>query len=201
MRRVILTAAALLTVCGCVSGPLADNPTLVRPAGAGCDNAVLVSPGHPGPDAYAQVFERVLDVLDDYFVVKYNSRYDGHIVCYPRIAPGLEQPWKPGSPDLRERLYATLQTVRHVAEVYIQPADQGGYWVQVIVAKELEDLPRPTRSTAGGAAFRSDPTVERTFEVIDPSTPLRAPGELPFIPKGRDTALEQAILRRIQECF
>lgn len=197
MRRVMV-AAAMLAAGGCATGPLADNPVLVRPAGA-CDNTVLVSPGRPGPDAYAQVFERVYSVLSEYFVVKYNNRYDGHLVCYPRIAPGLEQPWKPGSPDFTERLYATLQTVRHVADVTIKPADQGGYWVQVVVAKELEDLNRPTRMTAGAAIFRTEPYVERTFEVIDTSTP--APpgyGETRFIPKGRDTALEQKILRRIQ---
>lgn len=198
MRRVIL-AAAMLAAGGCATGPLADNPVLVRPAGAPCDNPVLVSPGQPGPDAYAQVFEHVYSVLSDYFVVRYNNRYDGHIVCYPRIAPGLEQPWKPGSPDFGERLYATLQTVRHVADVTIKPADQGGYWVQVVVAKELEDLYRPMRMTAGAAAFRSDPTVERTFEVIDTATPVPPVyGESQFIPKGRDTALEQKILRRIQ---
>ena len=33
----------------------------------------------------------------------------------------------------------------------------------------MEDLPRPVRSTAGAASFRDAVSVERQFEVIDPT--------------------------------
>ena len=42
--------------------------------------------------------EPVLDVLSDYWVVAYASRYDGRIETAPTLAPGTEEPWKPGSP-------------------------------------------------------------------------------------------------------
>src|SRR5262249_38175926 len=149
-----------------------------------------------GPLAYGLVFEKVIDILDDYFEIAYANRYDGRIETFPRIAPGLEQPWKPGSPDFDQRLLATLQSIRHRATVIIQPADNGGFFVQVTVFKELEDVPRPIRATGGDAIFRSEPTVERQFEVIDPTR-----FEANWIPIGRDIKLEQVILERIKKCM
>ena len=204
MRRILRTAAvaacalALGGAGGCAGRPLMDNPVFVRPDPAvNCPNPVFLA---LGPPDYAVVFEKVLDVLDDYFEIAYANRYDGTIRTHPKIAPGLDQPWKPGSPDGAERFLATLQTIRYRCDVTIQPGDpqpgaqQPGYLVQVIVYKELEDLPRPIRATAGAAAFRSDNTVDRQFEVVDPSVI-----EGNWIPKGRELCLEQEILKRIMK--
>src|SRR5207302_1341106 len=135
-------------------------------------------------------------IVDDYFEISVENRYEGRIETFPRIAPGLEQFWKEGSPDFDERVLATLQTIRHRAVVLIQPAEDGGYFVEVTVYKELEDLPRPSHKTAGSAMFRSEATVERQFEVIDPTV-----YESNWIPMGRDTCLEQEILERIKGCL
>lgn len=179
---------------GCATGPLLDNPALVQPeVGVVVENPVYVP---LGPQSYGTVFEKALDVLSDYFEIASANRYDGTIRTFPRIAPGLEQPWKAGSPDFDQRLEATLQTLRHRAEVTIQAADDGGFFVQVTVFKELEDLPRPSRSTAGAASFRSDNTVERQFEVIDPTI-----FESAWIPLGRNTQLEQTILEQLKKCM
>jgi hypothetical protein len=178
---------------GCANLPLAENPVAFRPDPRVCvDNPVYIP---LGPPAYGVVFERVLDVLDDYFEIFYANRYDGRVITHPRISPGLEQPWKPGSPDLYQRLEATLQTIRRRAEILIQPANDGGFFIQVTVYKELEDLERPTRSTAG-AAFRTETPVERQFEVIDPVFLDAA-----WIPLGRDERLEQVILQRLHGCL
>ena len=149
-----------------------------------------------GPNSYGAVFEKVLEVVGDHFEIAYSNRYEGIIESHPRIAPGLEQPWKPGSHDLRERLYATLQTIRHRAVVTIQTAEDDGFFVDVKVYKELEDLARPIRATAGAASFRSDSTVERQFEVIDP-----AAYEPNWIPIGRDCQLEQILQQKIRNCM
>jgi hypothetical protein len=171
-----------------------DNPAFFRPdPNLHCENPVYVP---LGPPAYGSVFEKVLDVVSDYFEVAYANRYDGSILTYPLIAPGFERPWKPGSPDSYERLLATWQTIRYRAAVSIQPADDGGFFVQVTVFRELEDLPRPVRQTAGAASFRSDNTVERQFEVVDPSVQ-----DSNWIPLGREPHLEQAILQRIKKCM
>jgi hypothetical protein len=205
MRRDILAAAVLIGsfavfgAGGCAGRPLTENPAFIRadlPPGQ-CPNPVTLA---GGPAEYAALFETVLNVVDDYFEIMDANRWSGVIKTHPKIAPGLDQFWKPGSPDGAERMLATLQTIRYRCEVTIQPvigdpAQPGsptGYLVCVIVYKELEDLPRPIRATAGAAAFQSDNTVNRQFEVVDPTVIDSA-----WIPKGRETCLEQEILKRI----
>jgi hypothetical protein len=183
----------LALLSGCSVGPLVDNPVHVNGlSGPDAPNPLLVAPGEPGPEAYASVFERVVDILDDYFEIADKNRYDGRIETYPRIAPGYEQIWKPSSPDPYERLYATLQSLRHRASVQISPAPEGGYYVRVSVFRELEDLPRP--STAVSApAFRDANILQRQYDIVDPIVVTQG-----WIPKGQDEAFEQKILRRIQ---
>jgi hypothetical protein len=190
MRRVWLLVA--LVGAGCALPRWDESPLLARANPFDTGNECMLPSDQPGPEAYAFIFERVLDVLDDDFEIAVASRYDGRIETKPRIAPGLEQPWKAGSPNLAERTLATLQTYRHRCFVLIQPAERG-YTVNVTVFKELEDLPQPTRDTGGGAAFRSDPSVDRQYEIVDPAIVSHV-----WIPKGRDIFVEQKILRKIR---
>jgi hypothetical protein len=191
--RMAWTGAVLVLLSGCASGPFLDNPLILSSAAPPVDNPVFIP---LGPPSYGQVFERAIDVVADYFEIAEYNRYDGRIETFPRIAPGLEQPWKPGSPDFNQRLYATLQTVRHRATVLIQPADNGGFFIQVTVRKELEDLFRPIRASAGAAIFNSNPTVDRVGEVIDAG---RFEGN--WIPIGRDIPLEQVILQKLKSAM
>lgn len=196
MRRLIVTAwaATLTALTGCASLPQVDNPVLVRTdAAETVENPVFVP---LGPPSYGAVFEKVIEVLDDYFEIAYANRYDGRIETFPRIAPGYEQFWKKSTPDCYERLLATWQTIRHRAVVQIQPANDGGFFIKVTIYREEEDLPRPSRSTAGAAAFRTDQTVERQYEVIDPTVL-----ETTWIPLGQDHAFEQCILARIKQAM
>jgi hypothetical protein len=172
---------------GCAGLPPVENPALVVPA-----DTSATATGVPTPDGYARVYEKALDALDDYFEIKPGSRYSGQIETLPRPAGGYEQPWKPGSPDPRERLLATVQSIRHRALVTISPGEYGGYRVSVEVYKELEDLPRPVSSQNGSAAFREAATVDRRVEVVQ--AVASAPD---WIPQGRDPAFENVILRKI----
>jgi hypothetical protein len=178
---------------GCQSkGPLLDNPVLTRPDPNLCvENPVYVP---LGPASYGAVFERVLSVLGDYFVIATANRYEGRITTHPRTAPGFEQIFKAGSPDSYERGLATLQSIRQYAVVKIAAADDGGFWVDVKVFKELEDVPTPIRAITGAAIFQGDTTLERQYEVIDPTVTASN-----WIPIGQDESLEQAILQRIQK--
>src|SRR5262249_37076673 len=146
--------------------------------------------------AYEKVFEKTLEVLNDFgFEIAETNRFDGRIETFPRIAPGVGLFFRPGSPDWYQRWLATFQTIRHRASVLIQPADDSGCCAQVNVYKELEALSRPVRATAGAAVFRNEPTVDRQFEVIDPTVL-----DSNWIPLGHEVYLEQAILQQLQKC-
>jgi hypothetical protein len=193
-----LWATALLALgAGCQNSlTLPEGPVFV-PAGSRVvhdQNPVYIP---LGIDSYGPVFENCLRVLLDYgFEIQQSDRYYGSIDCLPRVAPGLGLFLKPGSPDVYDRLLCTTQSYRHRVSMNIQPADNGGYFIQVTARKELEDLPRPVRATVGAAVFRNEPTVERQFEVIDPVF-----FETGWIYRGRDVALEQEIIRRLKKCM
>ena len=145
---------------------------------------------------YGRVFENCLRVLGDFgftFAESNPNRYDGRIETAPRTAAGLLLPLRPGSPDLYERTLATLQSYRHRVAIIIHPADQGGFFIEVIARKELEDLPKPAHSIVGPAVFRTDNDVDRTTEVIDDSS-----FDSSWIYKGRDASMEQEIIRRLK---
>jgi hypothetical protein len=190
MGRILLSAGLAVLLAGCASGPVFDNPLTLRVANSSpCGNPLYIP---QTPMAYARIFEATYDILSDYFEVGYANRYDGRIETLPKIAPGIEQPWAPGSPDFRQRLLAFFQTIRHRAIVTITTANDGGYFIQVQVLKELADLPAPERQTQGESTFRLNSTVARQYEVIDVNV-----FEHEWIPIGRDTKLEQVILERL----
>ena len=190
MWRKLCAAGVAACLSGCVTGPLQENPLLV-PLRRTTDheNPIYIP---QNPQAYAKVFDTVQDVLSDYFPIAYSSRFDGQIYTFPVIAPGIEQPWKPGSPDLYQRFLAFAQTIRHRAIVQITTAKDDGFFVSVRVLKELEDIPAPTRATAGEATFRLESTVQRQFDVVYPEF-----FDQGWIPAGRDCKLEQVILDRL----
>src|SRR5215831_15355410 len=174
--------AVMIAAGGCsATGPLLDNPVLLRPVAAGpVENPVYVPLG-ASHTSYRKLFEQVIDVVDDYFDIAESNMYAGLIRTHPRVAPGLEQFFRAGSPDFDQRLLATLQSIRHYAVVKIDGARDGGYWVDVKVFNELENVERPLRATAGAAAFRSDNTLDREYEVVE-----EVPHSGGWIPIGED---------------
>lgn len=198
VTRVLRVAPIILCAvapAGCLTKPPLDNPVLVRGAD-GIENPVLVSPGLPTADAYRQVFDKALDIVDDYFEIQTPNAYAGTITTVPRVAPGYEQFVKHGNPDARQRLLATLQSVRQQATVEIRSGERGGFLVYVVVERELEDVPRPSRATAGSAVFQEIQTVDRQTDVVTPETSANRV----WFKVGRDYAFEQEILRRIRQC-
>jgi|SRR5262245_34874189 len=196
-----------LLPAGCMTGPRLDNPMRLGAGGdCGCANPILIEPAVADPqiagDAYRELFDRLLDVVDDYFPLAYANRYEGRILGKPTLAPGFEQPWKPGSPDNYERLLATLQAYRYRCEVQIREAVPTGYFVEVIVRKELKDYPTPSGQFSGVAIFGDAWTVDRdNFLIVGPDvTSLLTDASDRWIPKGRETAIEQAILSKLRQC-
>jgi hypothetical protein len=193
MRLGKLLGLALLLPAGCLSVPPSDNPLIFRPGVNDVENPVLVRPGQPSSSAYAEVFEKVLNVVDDYFDIAYANRYDGRIIGQPKIAPGIERFFANGTPDPYQRLYATFQTIRYRCFVQIRAAEQGGYLVQVTVYRELMDQAKPFNAP-NGSVFRDQATVDRQFAVVDPEVAA----DVGWIPKGRETGVEDAILKKIR---
>jgi hypothetical protein len=201
MRRLPLACLLALLPAGCATGPLVDNPLRVPGVNVPPDmeGAVLIQPG-PGK-TYPEVFDEVLDAVDDYFTIAYANRYEGRILSTPLLAPGLEQPFRRGSPDLYERVLASFQAYRYRCEVRLKEADPSGYFVRVIVRKELKDYTAPAGLFTGVPLFGDFSLVGRDQYLLvgpDATSPISDPADR-WIPKGRETAIEQAILERLQK--
>ena len=149
------------------------------------------------------VWEKIVDVVDNYFPIEHEEslRQEGCIVTEgrldtrPVIGATLLEPWRHDSANTKERIEATLQSIRRKAVVRVVPC-QSGYQVEVVVFKQLEDVIRPEHADAGAATFRYDDSLTR---VINPV--LEEPIDEGWIPQGRDVALEQRIMGEILMAF
>lgn len=176
MRCGLLMALVSPVLAGCASGPdyLIANPLEV-----------------PRQD-YGVLWERAVNIIDDYFQIAEENQIDGRIETLPKVGATLLEPWSKDSVNLDERFEATLQTTRRKAIVQITPS-QNGFSVDVQVVKELEDVPHPQYANAGDATFGYDTTMKRHQEIVTDQVPSEG-----WIALGRDFALEQELLRRLQ---
>jgi hypothetical protein len=189
--RVMALMCAGLVLGACVMAPPAGGP-------------LPVSLLHPNPTLVAWVhhelmWNQIVDVVDDYFRIQSELPVqqagdvltEGRIDTFPQGGATLLEPQRRDSVGRFNRWESTLQTIRRHAHLRVTPAT-GGFLVEVIVEKELEDLPRPERATAGASTFRNDTALERR------SRDTVHQAGLGWIPLGRDFALEQQILSEIQ---
>ena len=188
------------------------GPTFVAPGGA---DSLFPSPqlGQlPQPAPTQGVFvpvvnedytwEQIVDVVDDYFRVDQENRVqlvgnvltEGRIDTFPQVGSTLLEPQMRDSVGRYNLFESTFQSIRRRAEIRVIP-QQGGYFVEAIVQKEIEDLPRPENSTAGAAAFRSDNSLRST---LDEQVSRTRPSNY-WIPLGRDCEVELQMLEDIQE--
>jgi hypothetical protein len=149
------------------------------------------------------VWNQVVDVVDDYFRVKREDRVrlvgdlltDGRLDTYPRGGSTVFEPWNGDSVTPYDRWESTLQSIRRTAMVRVSPA-QGGFQIEVLVQKELEDVARPETGAVtltNSQALRNDASLHRVTNPTGGQQPT-----LGWIPQGRDVALEQVILAQIQ---
>jgi hypothetical protein len=199
MRRWLLIAGvATLLVSGCAefwNGP----PQAFGPMGVvAYDNPTMLPPGDP-----QVVWEGMVAVIQDYFRVDRedpmrvigNTVTQGYLETFPKLGATYLEPWDHDSANSYERLESTLQSIRRRAVVHVIPV-QGGYKVDVAVYKDLENLAQPEHSYAGAATFRYDNSLTR---VINPDAV--SDRNLPWVPVGRDTALEQRIIAQLNAQF
>ncbi len=142
------------------------------------------------------VWNKTVAVVDKYFDIESENRLSRTIRTQPQMGATMLEPWALDSATFQDRLEASLQTIRRVGVVHVDPAPTGGFLVKVEVIKFLEDLAKPDRQAAGRAVFNNDFPVNRTREIISP-----VPAPLGWIYRGRDQDLEQAILAGIRDAL
>ncbi len=189
--RQVLAGLLLLIVPGCWMA--APGPTLQT--AVPYDNPTLLAISD-----HETAWETVVDVVDDYFNIKDeepvrivgNVLTEGRIDTFPTVGSTMFEPWHHDSVGPYEQLESTLQSIRRRAHVRVMPA-QGGYWVVVAVFKDLEELSRPTQSTAGAATFRNDSSLTRVADPVGSQATTEG-----WICLGRDLALEQRMIAQLQ---
>ncbi|MFK8113870.1 MAG: hypothetical protein AB8B91_16835 [Rubripirellula sp.] len=189
--RIVLLLISMACLAGC--GQLAYRLQNDVP------EAFVPNPLELPPAADDFVWSQVVDSLDDYFRISreqpvQNSNgvvLDGSIETAYKIGGSIFEPWRKDSTAGFERLQSTLQSIRRRALVTVRPMG-AGYTIEVVVQKDLEDTDRTQYATESTARMRHDGTLLRNADQYDDS-----PQTLGWIPLGRDTSLEQVILRDI----
>jgi hypothetical protein len=201
MPRLLTIALLALLPLGCAPPEPWTVPQVAVTPGA-LVPTTYSNPSHLAVTDHQLVWETVADVVDDYFPDFEHEEpvrqiggvlTEGRLETFPQGSPTLLEPWRRDGVGAYEQLENTLQSMRRLAVVRVIPA-QGGFLVDLAVYKELEDVPRPARATAGTATLRYDESLER---VVDPITDQ--PVQQGWIPKGRDYLLEQTILGHLHE--
>ncbi len=180
---------------GVIVGPAPGQPGM--PVAAACPpNTILV----PVVDENL-AWDQIADVVDDYFRIFREQRArrsgeawtEGYIETAALDGATWLEPFRKDSVGSFNRWESTFQSIRRRATVRVIP-DPNGYLVEVIVLKELEDLPKSIKATAGPAAFNSDQTLpsQRLADINRTRASRR------WIQLGRDPALEQRMLADIQ---
>jgi hypothetical protein len=146
-------------------------------------------------------WDQIADVVSDYFTIAREQRArregevwtEGRIETAPQDGATWLEPHRKDSVGSFNRWESTFQTIRRRAIVRVIP-DAAGYLVEVIVEKELEDLPNPEKATAGGAVFLNDDAIpSRRLEEVS-----RTRSSPRWLQLGRDPLLEQRMLGDIQ---
>ncbi len=164
---------------------------------------VMVLEPNPMPVGHVDhqlLWQAVVDTVDDYFRIRReepvrrfgNVLTEGQLETYPLVSATILEPWRRDTVTRYDRWEATLQSMRRWAQVRVIPAGEG-FQVEVVVYKELEDVRRPEFSTASDAAFPHTGALQRLVEPLN-----EQPIHQGWIPQGRDTALEQEILRQLR---
>jgi hypothetical protein len=190
--------------------PGAVPPGAVVPPGAmvGPQPGVPVAPPGPANPIVVPVadedlaWDQLVDVVSDYFKIAREQRVrrsgeawtEGRIETAPLTGATVLEPHRSDSVGTFNRWESTFQSIRRRATVRVVP-DANGYLVEVIVEKELEDLPKPEKATAGPASFDFDSEQQLPSKRLEEIT--RTHSSPHWIVLGRDPALEQAMLADI----
>ena len=147
------------------------------------------------------LWDAIVDVVDDDFEIQREERprligdilTEGRLETRPLMGATVLEPWRQDSVTGYDRWESTLQTIRRRAMVHMVPAS-GGYEVQIVVLKEMENLEKPQFATTSAATFRNDSSFRRFSDPIGVRPLVQG-----WIPLGNDVALEQRLLAKLHE--
>ncbi len=190
-RTLLAAIVCTLAVSGCYStreGLLPPSVTQIFAPRPMLPNPLVIP-----SDDFEKVWNKTVAEVDKYFEIASENRLAREIRTQPIMGATLFEPWSPDSTTFRDRLEATLQTVRRFAIARVDPAPTGGYQVRIEVRQELEDMPKPDRQAAGRAVFINDFPINSTRQLVGP-----VPTPNGWITQKRDVNLEQSILAGIR---
>lgn len=181
--------------------PPLQNNTILQPPGGLAPGPISANPMYVPVTNQDWAWEQIVDVVDDYFRVERENRVqlignvmtEGRIDTFPQVGATWLEPHRPDSVGRENRWESTLQTIRRRAILRVIP-EQGGYLIEAVVYKELEDLPRPEHATAGAVTFRHDNSLGSRLQ----ENVLRTRFSKTWLPLGRDPAVEQQMLAEIR---
>lgn len=147
------------------------------------------------------LWDAIEDVIDDYYMIAMtepvrfheNIYTEGRIYTAPKMSASLLEPWHGDSVTYQDRLERTFQTIRSRSMVKVTPADSG-FWVQVFVYTERENLSSPANSNISMADIKYDTGQDRIAQFVDYG---EESGGWIFL--GRDYKFEQKILSGISQ--
>jgi hypothetical protein len=177
----IFAAVFMTALSGCATLPNSQGPV---------SNPVFVRSNNP-----EEAWERTVDVVHDYlFEIERENKLGGVMETRYKTGSSILEPWHRDSVGYDNRMESTLQSIRRKAYVSVTPV-QGGYLVGVEAHKELEDVARAA-NLQGAATFLDDNILARDLNaVVGQATPSG------WVSKGRDEALEQSMLKSVQQAF
>lgn len=196
----VLTVVVLITTAGCHrwAPPLPFLP----PPGPPRPHPIEVPVSNPTtipPVAPDFLWEQIVDSIDDYFRIDYESPVrrtetfwqPGTLETFPEISGTTLEPWRGEAARGYQRLQSTIQTIRRTATVEVAPVE-AGYALSIKVVKEQEDVDQSQFAAAGAAAQRHDGALIENSEQV-----RQMPITLGWFEIGRDTELERRIMADI----
>jgi hypothetical protein len=193
-------------------GEPAPAPVIMQyapPFGPGAPPGMLANPLRVPVADMDFAWDQLVAVVEEYFKIEHEDRVrlagdlltEGRIDTYPITGATLLEPWHGDSVTYYDRLESTLQSIRRRCFIRVIP-EQASYMIDLEVFKELEDLPRPSMSTAGAATFNTSAADDRGTQPLPSFSATagvpRGPRPINWIPQGRDLNLEQVMLAKIQ---
>jgi hypothetical protein len=194
-RPLILGIAVAASSCAAV--PPTSPPGYASTAANGpIANPIFVAANSGNPESDLFVSERAADVLARYnFEIDTTNQVEGTVATQYKVGSGILEPWHPESVGLQNRLESTFQSIRRKVLIHYVRVE-GGYLVTVEALKELEDVGAPSPNSPGASTFSPNYPMRRDLnQVLGQAAP---PG---WIPLGRDVALEQNLLCRLQSAY